>query len=340
MIKTKSLLAKLEKVLPGLASTEILEQSQSFLFIEDGIATYNDEILIMLPYQSPIKGAVPSAPLMGLLNKTTEEEFEIETSKNEIVFAGQKAKAGITLDLDIKNPVLETLKSLRSRHKWNPLPKDFIEVCSFVLDSCSSNMSTPILTCVHITPEYAESCDNIRATRYTFESAASKKLNCCIPSSVIRLLSRYQFDEIDLGTDGWVCLKEAKSGLMLACRTFKEAFPDLAPIFSITGDILKFPVEVEQAVQAAEVFNSAAFDTDRSVAISVAGDKMKIKGQDACGWYRQTITLKKPMSKEIAFSVHPALFSNVIKKSKKAEVDDCKICFKTDRLVHVILQVK
>ena len=45
-INKKELQEALERVKPGLASRELIEQSTSFAFMRDRVVTYNDEISI------------------------------------------------------------------------------------------------------------------------------------------------------------------------------------------------------------------------------------------------------------------------------------------------------
>ena len=60
----------LEKVKPGLASRELIEQSTSFAFMGDRVVTYNDEISISHPVKNlDVTGAVKAQTLYAFLNK-------------------------------------------------------------------------------------------------------------------------------------------------------------------------------------------------------------------------------------------------------------------------------
>ena len=83
-INREELLKALESVTPGLSPKEIQEQTNCIVFHEGQIITFNDEI--SCSRESPlgdIEGAVRAIPLLTLLSKLTEEEIQVEHSKDK-----------------------------------------------------------------------------------------------------------------------------------------------------------------------------------------------------------------------------------------------------------------
>ena len=76
----------LEKVKPGLAGKELIEQSTSFSFVNNRVVTYNDEISISHPVKGlEIKGAVKAQALYSFLGKVKKEEIDVEYEDNQII---------------------------------------------------------------------------------------------------------------------------------------------------------------------------------------------------------------------------------------------------------------
>ena len=84
----------LEKVKPGLANRELVEQSTSFAFVRDRVITYNDEISISHPVTGlEVCGAVKAQALYEFLNKIRREEIDVEWEENQVVIRAGRAKA-------------------------------------------------------------------------------------------------------------------------------------------------------------------------------------------------------------------------------------------------------
>ena len=73
-INKAELQTALEKVKPGLASRELIEQSTSFAFMGDRVVTYNDEISISHPVAGvDINGAVKAQALYDFVSEVKKE---------------------------------------------------------------------------------------------------------------------------------------------------------------------------------------------------------------------------------------------------------------------------
>ena len=75
------LLQALESVSGGLATQEAVEQSSCFVFKDDGLYTYNDEVACWCPNPVPgVVGAVVAQPLLALLPQLPEAEVTVTTN--------------------------------------------------------------------------------------------------------------------------------------------------------------------------------------------------------------------------------------------------------------------
>ena len=76
-ITKDELINTLKAVRPGLAAKEIIEQSTNFIFKDNTVATYNDEIMITHPTDLDLEGAVQASHFFTLLNKVKDEEIDL-----------------------------------------------------------------------------------------------------------------------------------------------------------------------------------------------------------------------------------------------------------------------
>ena len=104
-INREELLKVLDAVAPGLATKGLIEQTQSFIFKDGFVMTYNDEISIRHSFTGPFEGAVKAVELHQLLNKTKEKELEFEATQNELLIKGKRTWAGIRLEEKISLPL-------------------------------------------------------------------------------------------------------------------------------------------------------------------------------------------------------------------------------------------
>ena len=174
-INIKEFLKVLSAVKPALANKEILEQSTNFIFLDENVITYNDEIMISHPFESDFAGAVHAENLYSLLSKIKEEGVEVEQVENELLFSGIKTKfkSGIVCETEIKLPISE----IKIPDRMRKIPDGFLEAIKFTSVSVSQDASRPELTCIHFTSEYIESCDNFRLTRYQLKGFPVKNLS-------------------------------------------------------------------------------------------------------------------------------------------------------------------
>ena len=146
-MKKQHLLEALEIVKPGLATKEVIEQTNYFAFMGGRVVTYNDKISLSHPVLGlDVTGAVHAEELYQLLRKIKKEDIEVVMTDNEIGLSAGNAKAGLVLQQEIKLPLSEVAE----HSKWFKLPEGFLKSLKFALGAVSSDSSEPILTTVHV----------------------------------------------------------------------------------------------------------------------------------------------------------------------------------------------
>ena len=133
-------LDKLESVLPGISTREIIEQSSCFVFKDKTVMTFNDEISCSQKSCLPFEGSVQALPLISILRKLQEEELDISLgdSKEELIIKGknkrdwvseEEARAGIR---DFGIDPYEPKKMLTPAKVEKLLGKDKVKIQSLI----------------------------------------------------------------------------------------------------------------------------------------------------------------------------------------------------------------
>lgn len=325
------LLEALEKVKPGLANKELIEQSTSFAFIGDRVVTYNDEISVSHPVTGleNMRGAVRAKALYEFLAKVKDEEIEIEQQENQVVIKAGRSKAGLLFEQEIRLP----LEEIGEIGKWKNLPEDFLPALSLCYPACSSDMSRPILTCVNVRGDKVEASDSYQIIQYQLK----KKMpgDFLIPASSVKELIKYDIQEISLG-ENWAHFRTPE-GTIFSCRTVEGEFPDVERFLDIEGDEFTFPGDMRESLNRANVF--AKKETDASVIpivkVKAKDGELILTAQNEYGWFEERLKTEHKDVK-FSFSIGIEFLISLFDRLKTCKISDNKIGFAGDSWKHVI----
>ena len=313
-MKTQELLNVLEKVRPGLANKDMIEQATSFAFMDDKVVTFNDEISISHKLTGMnLTGAVKAEELYKFLAKVKTEEIELTTVENEIRIKSGKAKVGLTIESEIKLPLSE----LGEITKWSKLPEDFLSSLEIVRFCCSKDMSRPILTCVNIRKDgVMEACDNYRAIRFQMKSKCP--LTFLLPASSANTLVGYQVSMI-AASPGWVHFADKEKALIFSCRVYSEEYNNLDANFILNDSIpFTFPKESLDILDRAQIFSKGDIFIDQQVQVAVEGKRLFFRVKKAGSWFEEWI--KVTDIPPFATSVHPQFLQDILKLNSTCEI--------------------
>ena len=322
----------LEKVKPGLAGKEIIEQSTSFAFMGDRVVTYNDEISISHPVKDlDVTGAIKAQSLYAFLSKIKRDEIILEWEENQVVIKAGRSKAGLVLEQEIKLPVEE----VGEIGKWKKLPPGFLEALRFCYPCCSKDMSRPILTCVYISGKEMQASDSFQIVKYQLEKKIPVK-PFLLPASAAHELVKYDVKEIAEGS-GWYHFK-TEDGTIFSSRVFDGEFPNIAKFLKFDGVEIAFPKTSIQALDRAQVFakNSDFAGIMATVEVEVSKDQIKFASKDESGWFEETIKTSYKGDK-IKFITGVGFLINLLTHSNSSCVyGENRIKFNGENWTHVI----
>lgn len=328
-MKALDLKRTLELVKPGLARKELLEQSTSIIFRKNHIFTFNDEVAVVAPLDTGITGAVPSDPLYAFLGKLGEgADINIESQENEFKFSSGRNRAGIRRDEEIKLPLDEEIPE---PEEWEELPEKFLEALRRILFSCSGSGHRPILTCIHITEDWMESCDGYRMTRAKIQWGSED--NLCIVGKNLEKLSQYSPSHFGFSPN-WIQFKN-KDGVRYAVRIVDGEYPDLDKFTEVEGEEVEFPPEMENALDWAAVIVDSSIKFTQKIDVSIGKGQCTVKGEGPEGWAEQSVRMKYS-GKPIIFQAHPQMLKEMVKLARKITIGDKSVKIEAEDFVHIV----
>jgi len=334
-MKKTDLLKALEVVKPALSSRELIEQSTSFAFIDGMIITYNDEISISHPVEGlDISGAIHAESLYQVLKKLKSDEVELEASENEVILISGKSRVGLKLEAEIKLPLTE----ISGKKKWKSLPEEFLRALKLTIPSASKNMTSAILTCVHVHESgFMEASDQLRITRYTIPVLGVSTF--LLPASSATTVLKLSPNKIAEG-NGWVYFKN-EEGTVISCRIFdNDVFPQTEQLLKVDGSILTFPEKTKDLIELASVFSKNEVSVVEVIEVSISPKKITISSQSEHGWFRESIKFQFEGS-EFSFCIHPNLLKDILKEKTECVVSENKIKFTGDNWMYIaVLETK
>ena len=318
-VNKKELLNALEIVRPGLAQKDIIEQATSFAFIKGRVTTYNDEISISHPIKGlNLEGAIQADNLYKFLGKVKKDELEFELKGNEIILTTGRAKAGLTLQAEIKLPLKE---DIAEKGKWKDLPENFNKFVSFAMSSCSRDMSRPIITCIHITKEgIVEASDSYRITRCDLKEEMPIS-DFLLPANAAVDVVKLKPTQIAEGK-GWIHF-QTEDETIISCRIFEDKYPDISPFLKVKGIKITLPQTINEVLDRAMVFSKREHLLDEAVTLTLENRKITISAKSDSGWFQEDVNMRYEGEK-IQFSITPHLLKGILSETGECILDDGK----------------
>lgn len=323
-IDREGLLRKLEQVSPGLAKVkETVEQSSCFVFNNNRISTFNDEVFCTAEFPLDFSGAVHGRTLLSLLNKLSEQEIDCSLQNGELLIKATNSRSGIRAEADLLLPT-----GVEAPGEWLDLPPDFVDALEIVTSCAATEKTSFALTCVHITPDYLETCDNYQIARYPLETSIS---NCLVRSEALQHV-------IGLGASR---LAESASWLhfatpsktTLAVRKWKEEYPGLSPLMEVSGTKTVFPGGLAEAVAKAKIFADDNLE-EGQLLVRLKKDKLRLRGQGAHGWYEEQRPIEYD-GPELSFLIASKLLSEITKRTNECEIAEGRLKVNAGKFTYV-----
>lgn len=332
-VNKKQLQEALEIVKPGLANKEIIEQATSFAFLNGRVMTYNDEISISQPLEGlDITGAIEADKLYKFLSKVKKDDVDVDIKENELLLVSGRAKAGLTLMSEVKLPLEEVSKIGR----WHDLPKEFVRLMKFAMTSCSTNMSKPVLTCVHVTKDgFIAASDGYRLIQCDLKEEMPLK-ELLIPATSVMEMVKTDPIQIAEG-NGWIHFKNERDTIF-SCRVLDDKYPSIGDHLKVEGIQINLPKNITEVLDRAAVFAKREHLLDEWIKLTAENNRLKVRSEAAIGWFEEEVNMKFDHEK-VEFSVTPYLLREIISETLTFTLgkENNRIKFEGDGWVYISL---
>lgn len=327
-INRKQLLSIVEKLKPGLAPQDVLEQTSSFVFKNGFVWSFNNESAVShpLPKQISFNGAVPADPFLRLLEKLTDENLILQTSDEELLISSKKSRAGLALEIpklpieDIKMPAADA---------WVQLPNNFAEAIKLALTSVGGSSSVGLLTCIGISNDFVVGCDNFQLTKailsarigvedFMIQEAQARALLTLCPDGLAHVAGWNHFI--------------TKDDVIFSCRAVEGKYPDVSPLLNVEGKEVQFPNELLDSLSRAGVFadlkkNQIALRLDKTGTLHVSA-------RNEFGWFNEDFKLQNGITFEI--NINPDVLHTALTLGGKIVVGKTAILFDGAEFKHIV----
>jgi len=321
-------LGALEPMEAGLARKVIIEQSGCYVFKEDLVVTYNDEIACRAKNPLPgFEGAVQGRMLLTVLRRYMEETIGLRVENGHLVVSGKNKETGVRMQNKISLPV----DKLEKPKEWVKLDPKFCDGVSLVQE-CAGTVAGTWVVYVHITPNWVEACDNRQMSRFRVETGVTEPV--CVKRDSLKAVPNLGMTKIYVG-EKWVHFKNP-AGLVYSCRRWIVEYKDLGPMLGVKGEPAEFPKQLIDAAKKASDFSGEDKDNDK-VTVSMFSSPqphLKIKGEGQSGYHKEVKRLSYS-GPPVKFRISPNLLIEFVKKHTACEVNPKKLRVKSGRFVYV-----
>jgi DNA polymerase III sliding clamp (beta) subunit (PCNA family) len=352
-IVKQDLLKVLSLVSPGIAKKDIVEQSGHYIFSGKDIATFNDQVCVIHPFESDISFSVKASDLYKIVDNIAEAEFEITLDGDTLNIKSKGTKAKLSTIVSETAMVTHLIEIIRQamigKNFWKPLPKDFTEgiyLCAF---SASRDLTTGVRSCCAIKNDAIYTTDGIRVSTYIMDSKMEgKKEKKEIEGKIIEIdpglllpakdaseLVKYKVIEYGI-SDNWAHFK-TKEDIIFNCKVMKGEYPfkTIDGLFEEKDPDLTFPTDLKTNIEAIIPFAEGESDSDKSITLNISKGRIECKAKKERGEITKTIESDYE-GEAFTMLVNPVFFSQVLRNATEFALLGNKGQFQSDNFYHVL----
>lgn len=335
-INRTEFLDALSSIKAGISTKDRVEQSACVVFSGGKMATYNEQILAMTPFDLGFEGAVRAEELLGILSKLAVEKIDLSLQDGQVILKAGRSKSGIRFEEAIKLPVSEILGEYETIDMI-PMGDSLLPAFQKAKFCASQSMNNLRLTGLHVKEGKVTATDNYRIIQVEVQDKSLKKLpEFLLPASAVDFLSSYSPEKIGV-SNSWAFFA-SKNGLLFCVRLINsdEPYPDVSPFSVLEGPELILPIGLVEAIDKTSVFTkSLPHESDKTVSVTMKPGRVLIRGEGSFGWYEENVLAKEYQGEEIKFFAHPEFLRAIIPQVQRAILGDRAILFQGEDFFHV-----
>lgn len=320
---------QLEQAQMAVTTTEILEQSNHFVFDDGQVISFSDEILFRSPsLLKNVTACVLASDLMKVVTKLPDETIDISVKDGSMLVKGKNRRVSLTCSEEIFLPY----KDIPIPTKWKKVGAEFLPGLVAASRNCGKDATLYLTSCVHVTPDHIEATDNFRFYRKTIPTKV--KRNTLIPASTIISISKEEVLAISDANKGWLHVKFG-NGAVGSLKCSHEKYIDgVEAILDIDGlKRIKLPSNLSEIIDRAQIMNENNYDA--SISVKLAKNLITLFSRKESGWYRERKKVKYT-GDELSFCVHPKFFEEVLSHTHTVETNGQRMKIEEGSAVFVV----
>jgi len=325
-INREAFLHALHLIEPGTTTNQSVAQSNCFIFSENHIYAFNDEITCIVKMEVDFHCAVPAKPLLAVLNKYTDEIVDVSMDDDKLVIkAGRKRT-----QLNIEAEVLIPLGITGLPKKWVPMHPEFEEAVGIVRSCAATKSDRFALTCLHITPSYIQSCDTRQACKATMETGA--KGETLIRAASIKNIVGMGMTEWG-ATKAWLFFK-APTGLIMGIRRWADEYPNIEQVYELTNpQQFCLPNSIPEILDRTTIFANEQ-GIEPVIKMIVTENQIEFKGESSNGSHQERVAINYG-GEPFSFNISPKVLIQAVKNSNEAVLSQDRLSVEFGRFTYV-----
>ena len=182
---------------------------------------------------------------------------------------------------------------------------------------CSDDPEMSLATCVHVSQDRVEGCDNARLLRTEIPTGFPEE--ALIPAEAVRKTKELEFTKVSI-TGGWVHLRTSVGSQISICCMGGE-YPDVGAMLK-----LREPSKVILPRELADILKRAELpsDEDKKVTLTIADGKITTRSSRGGFWFQETSRCKYEGT-PLKFTVDPEILRDAIRQTRIVQVDSDKM---------------
>jgi len=339
-VNRKDFLGALKKVVVGVDSkdTFLLEGADCFIFDDDWIRSYNNDLSVCVKFPVGIKGAVRAAEFYRLVDKMKGDQLRLSLKKENILVTDGRTSLEMT-KMDeglIKNKIIDfNFEEM----KWKKLPDDFLLGSRLCVFSAGDSI-LGVLGGVYFGENKISSTDRFRASLFQME----KKMDSFVLSkeSLSELLkfegvNKYYLD------DNWVHFID-DDNLFFSIRLLSSEYPletveslfDLKDLENKKNKSLTFPEGFRDTIERVGLFSYGKEFGLEYIRMEIEGDTITCSGERVGGKVVERIKIKESIDEKITIKISSKSLLDILQVTNVLYFRENKVLFRSSKYFHLI----
>lgn len=340
-VEVQRLSSALNAVKPAVSKRSIIEQMTHFIFTEDTVTAYDDQICISYPIETGLRCTVKADSMLKFVPRIDSEKIDLSLEDGKLIGKAQgiEAEIPILVEDDIYKLVAEVQKQ-REKTKWIKIPEKLIEGMSFCMFSAGKDATREYFTCVAVKGKDIIAGDGSRFGWSQIEESTRK--NFMIRATSINEISKFgSFTHFCL-SESWVHFK-TRDKAVFHVRQNEGDYP-IAKCKKLFEEFKGKEIELQEsdresireAVETASIL-SDEIPIDKAVEITFEKNKIICKGKTESGKITRRRRIKYE-GKSFSFMINPLFLMQVLDQDEPSSlsIQDDKMELKSENFRHLI----